>query len=110
MPVEYRLYKLWRDHGSVGRIYIAGDPGQAIYSFRGGVPYYFENTDADETTVLNESRRCKQNIAVIGNALLAAHPDTDPRGFNSHEAGGVVRWQSFHYSHDFHDERTSRQV
>jgi len=35
-PLEYRLFKRWRDIGTVRRVYLAGDPNQSIYSFRGG--------------------------------------------------------------------------
>ncbi|MDB9235818.1 3'-5' exonuclease [Halorubrum ezzemoulense] len=94
-PAEYRLFKLWRDHGPVDRMYIAGDPNQAIYSFRGGSPYYFENTDVDDVADLTASRRCPEHIAAAAGAVLEAHADTDPRGFAGFDAGGVVRWPTF---------------
>ena len=93
-PAEYRLFKLWRDHGPVDRMYIAGDPNQAIYSFRGGSPYYFENTDVDDVADLTDSRRCPEHIAAAAGAVLEAHAETDPRGFAGFDAGGVVRWSS----------------
>lgn len=91
-PLEYRLFKIWRDNGPVAWIYIAGDANQAIYSFRGGTPYYFERTDVDERVRLNETRRCPQQIARLGRAVLEAHPETDPEGFTGREEGGTVRW------------------
>lgn len=33
-PLQYALYKTWRDSGQIDRIYIAGDPDQSIYGFR----------------------------------------------------------------------------
>lgn len=90
-PAEYRLFKLWRDRGPVDRVYIAGDPNQAIYSFRGGSPYYFEETDTDETTTLTESYRCPDQIAAAARGVLEAHADTDPRGFAGADTGGLVR-------------------
>ena len=94
-PAEYRLFKLWRDHGPVDRMYIAGDPNQAIYSFRGATPYYFQNTDTDDVAELTDSRRCPEHIAAAAGAVLEAHADTDPRGFTGFDAGGVVRWPTF---------------
>lgn len=93
-PLEYRLYKLWRDTGDVERLYIAGDPNQSIYSFRGGTPYYFDATDTDDVVELNDSRRCPEQIAAVGREVLAAHSETDPRGFDGYEPGGIVRWRS----------------
>lgn len=93
-PVEYRLYKMWRENGDIDRIYLAGDPNQSIYSFRGGTPHYFENTDTDDVKDLKESYRCPSEIAAVGNAVLSAHPATDPRGFAGRESGGEVTWPS----------------
>lgn len=93
-PLEYRLYKQWRDTGSINRIYLAGDPNQSIYSFRGGDNHYFINTDVDEQIDLKESYRCPSEIASVGNAVLSAHPATDPRGFAGQETGGLAEWGS----------------
>lgn len=93
-PLEYRLYKMWRDSGAIDDIYIAGDPNQAVYSFRGGTPYYFKNTDKDDSIDLKKSYRCPPEIASIGNAVLEAHPKTDPRGFTGRAAGGYAGWRS----------------
>jgi len=94
-PAEYRLFKLWRDQGPVSEMYIAGDPNQAIYSFRGGSPYYFQNTAVDDVDQLTNSRRCPARIAAVAGAVLEAHAETDPRGFTGLESGGTVRWSSF---------------
>lgn len=93
-PLEYQLYKLWRDTADLERLYIAGDPNQSIYSFRGGTPYYFDATAADAVVELNDSRRCPEQIAAVGREVLAAHSETDPRGFSGYEPGGTVRWRS----------------
>ncbi len=102
-PIEYRLYKLWRDSGGIEDIYIAGDPNQSIYSFRGGTPYYFEETDVDDVIELTDSRRCADTIASVGRDVLASHPETDPRGFGGYEDGGVVRWESMRDKYDLRD-------
>jgi len=91
-PLEYRLYKLWRDAGDIDTIYIAGDAGQSIYSFRGGTPHYFEHTDVDETDTLKTSFRCKSTIAERANRLLDSHPDTNARGFAGSDSGGTAAW------------------
>lgn len=102
-PLEYRLYKLWRDSGALSRLYIAGDPNQSIYSFRGGTPYYFDETAVDEVVQLTDSRRCPEQIAAVGREVLAAHSETDPRGFDGYEPGGTVRWHSPRDKYDLRD-------
>lgn len=92
--LEYRLFKSWRDKGAVDHIYVAGDPNQSIYSFRGGTPFYFENTDVDDVIDLKASYRCPSEIAAVGNAVLSAHTDTTPRGFEGREPGGSAGWRS----------------
>jgi len=102
-PLEYRLFKQWRDYGTIERIYIAGDPNQAIYSFRGGTPYYFANTDTAGVVDLKESYRCPEQIAAVGNAVLSSHTDTDPRGFEGRDTGGRVEWTAATDREDIHD-------
>lgn len=107
-PQEYRIVKLWRDSGQIRRIYAAGDPNQAIYQFRGATPYYFEQTieqdKADEVITCKESRRCPERIASFANAILSAHPATDPRGFRGRDAGGTVRWRPLDDQYLLRDE------
>lgn len=91
-PLQYKFYKEWRDSGQLERAYIAGDPNQSIYSFRGADPYYFRETDFDEETELNESRRCHGEIAKVGRKVLQAGPDTDTRPFTSRFDGGTVEY------------------
>jgi DNA helicase-2/ATP-dependent DNA helicase PcrA len=93
-PLEYKLYKQWRDSTAVERVYVAGDPNQSIYSFRGGDPVYFEETDVDETVTLKESYRCPREVAQVGHDILQAHHATDPRGFTGRTDGGCVEWPS----------------
>lgn len=102
-PLEYRAFKLWRDRGDFEEIYLAGDPNQSIYSFRGGTPYYFENTDVDDRMSLKESYRCPAEIAAVGTAVLAAHPATDPRGFRGRDPGGTVDHRPMHTANELRD-------
>lgn len=102
-PLEYKLFKQWRDSGTINRIYISGDPNQSIYSFRGGTPYYFENTDVDTTVTLKQSYRCPKRIARVGRTILDSHPATDARGFDGQQSGGLVDWSDIHDKHDLRD-------
>jgi superfamily I DNA/RNA helicase len=102
-PLEYKLYKQWRDSGELRRIYISGDSNQSVYSFRGGTPRYFDGTDTDSTITLKESYRCPENISQVGHALLDAHEQTDPRGFGGKDDGGIVNWRSFNDKNNIRD-------
>lgn len=93
-PQEYRLFKQWRDSGEIDRIYIAGDANQSIYSFKGGTPYYFAETPADDEIVLSDSYRCPSRVAEVGNRLLEANHETTSRGFTGVDTGGRVGWIS----------------
>ena len=90
-PAEYRLYKTWRDSGAIDEIVLAGDPEQSIYSFRGGSPLYFQETDRDEDIDLSESYRCPASIADAAVQILDAHSQTAPRGFRGRTDDGRLR-------------------
>lgn len=79
-PLEYALYKMWRDSGEIDRIYIAGDPNQSIYSFRAGRPDYFAGTDVDGETRLTDSYRCSSSVADAAGRLLDDSPDPSASG------------------------------
>lgn len=102
-PAEYRLFKIWRDSGQIAQIYIAGDPNQSIYSFRGGTPYYFERTAVADQIELTESRRCPERIAAVGQAVLDAHPETATGEIQGGEAGGTVTWPVLRGRSDLRD-------
>jgi superfamily I DNA/RNA helicase len=102
-PLEYQLYKSWRDAGRFERVYIAGDPNQSIYSFRGGTPHYFEHTDINDRITLKTSYRCPETVASMGNAVLSAYDGTDPRGFNGRSPGGTAEWRSLRDKHALRD-------
>lgn len=71
-PLQTELYETWRDSGDVDQLYIAGDPHQAIYGFRGAEPTYFNETVVDEVIHDETSKRCPQ--AVIDDAIPIAAP------------------------------------
>lgn len=111
-PAEYRLYKSWRDSGEIDEIAIAGDPEQSIYSFRGGSPLYFRETDRDEDINLTESYRCPESIADAAVQILDAHPDTSPRGFTGRAADGSLRAQTIRNGESLADSalKSARRV
>jgi DNA helicase-2/ATP-dependent DNA helicase PcrA len=85
-PLQLKLYEMWRDSGRIERMYIAVDPHQAIYGFRGAEPMYFRRAKVDEVIHHEESKRCPS--AVIG----AAVPIADP--IPEHDVSRVTAWQS----------------
>jgi superfamily I DNA/RNA helicase len=70
-PIQYVVYKLWRESDEFDRIIIAGDAAQSIYGFRGADPRYFVHTPADEVIELAESRRCAPEVIEYADSLIA---------------------------------------
>lgn len=85
-PVEYLLYKKWRDSDEVEKAVIAGDPDQSIFRFRAASPRFFVETPADEVVRLEKSYRVLSNPAAIARGILEAN-GTDPEGFRSAKDG-----------------------
>ena len=71
-PVEYALFKQWRDSGKLDWIYIAGDVNQSIYSFRCASPFYLARTDVDERRYLTDSYRCPEAVSTVARGILEA--------------------------------------
>ncbi|WP_256394212.1 3'-5' exonuclease [Natronoarchaeum rubrum] len=71
-PVEYALFKQWRDSGELDWIYIAGDVNQSIYSFRCASPYYLARTEVDERRYLTDSYRCPEAVSAVARGILEA--------------------------------------
>lgn len=69
-PVEYALFKQWRDSGKIDWIYIAGDVNQSIYSFRCASPLYLSRTDVDERRYLTDSYRCPEAVSGVARGIL----------------------------------------
>lgn len=87
-PLQIELYEMWRDSGRIERIYIAGDPHQAIYGFRGAEPMYFRRESVDEVVHHEQSWRCPS--AVIDAAVPVADPvpEHDVSRVSAHTSGG----------------------
>ena len=90
-PLEYRLYKTWRDSGRLDRIYIAGDPNQSIYgSFRAARPEFFAETPVDDEQRLRNSWRCPAAIVSAARQVLNADPAGGRSELTAREPGGRV--------------------
>lgn len=83
-PSQYALYEVWRDSGRIERIYIAGDPDQSIYSFRGANPKQFIETTAEDHTGaysgnLPVSYRCPLEIVKFSETILGRKSNMAPK-------------------------------
>lgn len=58
--LDYELYRLWSEDAE--RVYIAGDPPQSIYSFRGASPKFLLNENADKNVILDKSYRVPSKV------------------------------------------------
>ena len=83
-PLQYMLFRSWCD-STIERIYIAGDPNQAIYGFLGADPAFLTQTPAVDQGTVPVSRRCPAEIMRVADAVLRAPSYMKPSG-----PGGVV--------------------
>ena len=88
--LQNHLYEMWRDSGDVDRVYIAGDPHQAVYGFRGADPTYFTETVVDRTIRDETSKRCPQAVIDAAVPIAAPVPEHDVSRVDSQTDGGVV--------------------
>lgn len=93
-PLQYKLYKIWRDRGTVRRFYIAGDADQSIYGFRAATPKYFEETAVDKVETQKKSRRCPSEVVDVANSVLG-DGDMEPD-----REGGTAKSESAATSYD----------
>lgn len=83
-PAQYMLYKSWRDSGEISRIYIAGDPNQAIYGFRGADPGFLSKTAAADRGAwspgeIPQSHRCPIEIMDVADRVLGSRSNMTPK-------------------------------
>ncbi|TMD78330.1 MAG: ATP-dependent helicase [Chloroflexi bacterium] len=75
-PAQFALLRMLAPPESRPRLVVVGDPDQSIYGFRGTVPRLlsvdFANVYGGETVMLDECRRCSQEVLDAGERLLAA--------------------------------------
>ena len=91
-PQQAVLSEMWRQSGDVDRLYVAGDPNQTIYGFRGADPIFLEDMagpiediGATADGAAPVSRRCPAEIVRIADLVLGGRSNMAPRG-----PGGVV--------------------
>lgn len=70
-PSQVALFDQWRSHRMLKRIYVAGDPNQAIYGFRGANPTYLQAI-APSNPEFPLSHRCPSNIVTFADRILGA--------------------------------------
>ena len=83
-PAQYRLFCSWCA-SPVERIYIAGDPNQTIYGFRGADPVFLTRTAATDRDERPVSHRCPAEIMRVADTILGAPSYMQPKG-----SGGLV--------------------
>lgn len=99
-PVEYALFKQWRDSGEIDWIYIAGDVNQSIYSFRCASPFYLARTGVQERRYLTDSYRCPEAVSAVARGILEAEESITRNVFRTatrshgHTPEGAARMRS----------------
>jgi superfamily I DNA/RNA helicase len=101
-PLLARLINSWSDR--MERVYQAGDPYQAVYTFMGAEPSIFIKSKADNSIVLKQSYRCSKPIHDVSRILVerfkTRYTDddfipTNGQGFISRQIPESINWQSF---------------
>jgi DNA helicase-2/ATP-dependent DNA helicase PcrA len=82
-PVQYALFQMWLNDPIVKRIYIAGDPNQAIYDFRGANPRFLEDAHrlahgGQLPDARPQSHRCPVNIVTLADRVLGQQSHMEP--------------------------------
>mgnify|MGYP001344647705 CR=1 FL=1 len=91
-PIQNTLFRMWLEDPFVERLYIAGDPNQAIYDFRGADPRFLEEAHVmarggqipDDRP---KSHRCPRNVVNLADRVLNGHSHMEPA-----REGGIARW------------------
>lgn len=87
-PLQFRLVENWRDHSASKQIFIAGDPHQSIYGFRGADPKIFTQLDADKTLKRQKSRRCPEEILNKAKEIIIPASNEDLSEVTASSSGG----------------------
>jgi ATP-dependent exoDNAse (exonuclease V) beta subunit len=82
-PAQYHLVRNWQHSGNHDHIYIAGDPNQAIYSFRGADPRFLQEIEARDLGAwgpgsMPRSHRCPFEVIDIADHVLAGKSNMTP--------------------------------
>lgn len=82
-PVQFRIFEMWASSGLIEKIFVAGDPNQAIYAFRGCNPDFLRKLIACDTWTVGEempvSHRCPSNIVDVADRVLQDQSYIKPR-------------------------------
>lgn len=90
-PLQYDVYKTWRDSEVIDHIIIAGDAAQSVYGFRGADPRYFEKTPAHKEIELAESRRCAPDVVEYADEIIAGEGYFDSKLSSTRSNGEQTR-------------------
>lgn len=82
-PAQHAIFKMWASDPTVKRAYIAGDPNQAIYGFRGANPNLIREFDAYDSGAWAEgqmpvSYRCPPEIIDFADSVLKKKSNMRP--------------------------------
>lgn len=95
-PLELKLFELWSQN--IDEVYVAGDPFQAIYSFKGSKPGYMIEAynQSDENRVLDTTYRFGENLWRFSENILQSRgyetPDLDCAGSTQVER---ISWMAY---------------
>ncbi len=83
-PLQDALLRHWMNHPDTARVYLAGDPDQSIYGFRGASPDLFlripaEDRGAREDGSRPESHRCPIRIMGVAEQILGKPANVAPK-------------------------------
>lgn len=81
-PLQDALIRQWIEHPDTARVYVAGDPDQSIYGFRGCRPDLFLSLPAEDRGAHNGdrpiSRRCAMRIMTEAERILGRPANVAP--------------------------------
>lgn len=82
-PMQFALINDWQTSGDHDHFYVAGDPNQAIYGFRGADPRFLTDMDAEDLGAWGPgltpmSHRCPQQIIQMADFALDDESNMTP--------------------------------
>jgi len=104
-PLELKLFELWSQE--IERVYVAGDPFQAIYSFKGSKPGYMIEAyrQSEESRVLDTTYRFGENLWNFSESILTGNgygtPNLDCSGETEVER---ISWMDYRRRVSQHQE------
>ena len=71
-------------------LFIVGDPDQCIYEWRGAMPNYFVDIEADKLIILDENYRSTPNILNVANSIIVHNKMRIEKNLITHLAEGKM--------------------